>query len=207
MEDPKLQGTGPKRKRRFGATFWFGNPRFIDSKISGQYLRTRGDDRSCHCAGNVTAKDAKHTKRNPRRRDTSRATNPTGDNGENRGSNQSLFPPLPPVQKSQSRSLMPNDSATAAMRRGDWNISVMPRLCHARGSRAKWLVEETKPLLKSQGSPTSHRGIEFNPVFCSGETFPAHPLVRNRYKKLNSLGIVVQLSLAFIIPEARTKAQ
>ncbi len=81
---------------------------------------------------------------------------------------------------------MPNDSATAAMRRGDWNSSVMPRLCHARGSRAKWLVEETKPLLKSQGSPTSHRGIEFNPVFCSGETFPAHPLVRNRYKKLNS---------------------
>src|SRR5206468_9008735 len=58
------------------------------------------------CAGNVTARDAKHTKRIARRRGTSRPTNPTGDNGENRGSIQSLFRPLPPVQKSQRRSLM-----------------------------------------------------------------------------------------------------
>src|SRR5437867_4903927 len=75
-------------------------------------LRKRCDVRATHCARNVTAKHAKYTKRNPRhRRDISRPTNPTGDNGENRGSIQSLFAPLPPVQKSQRRSLMPNDKA------------------------------------------------------------------------------------------------
>ena len=40
---------------------------FIFSQIiSGQLLQTRSDDRPCHCAGNVTAKHAKYTKRNPR---------------------------------------------------------------------------------------------------------------------------------------------
>jgi hypothetical protein len=39
----KDQGTSPKRKRRFGATIWFGNPTFISSKIpacSGELVRT-----------------------------------------------------------------------------------------------------------------------------------------------------------------------
>ena len=92
----------PANPRRFPAlapAIWFGNPRFIDSKICGQNLQTRGGDRPCHRAGNVTAKDAKHTKRNPRhRRDTSRSTAPTGGNRGNSGSSPSLFSPLTPVQ-------------------------------------------------------------------------------------------------------------
>jgi hypothetical protein len=60
--------------------------------------------------------------------------------------------------------------------------SALPRttvLSAAAGGR-------NKTQLKFQGSPLSRRGIEFNPVFCSGATFWTHPLVRNRYKKLYS---------------------
>src|SRR6266540_4892941 len=72
-------------------------------KISGRPRRTRSDGRPCHCAGNVTATDAKHTKRNPRhRRETPRPPNSTGGNGGNRGPIPSPFPPLPPVQNARA---------------------------------------------------------------------------------------------------------
>jgi hypothetical protein len=44
----------PANPRRFPAlaeVIWFGNPRFIDSKFSGQNLQTRGDDRHAMAPG------------------------------------------------------------------------------------------------------------------------------------------------------------
>ena len=47
MKKPKLQGPGPKRKWRFGAAIWFGNPPFITQKISRSgSLRWRADHRA-----------------------------------------------------------------------------------------------------------------------------------------------------------------
>jgi len=54
-----------KGSKVHAAMIWFGSPSLIDSKIYGQNLLIRSVGRPCHCAGNVTAKHAKHTKRNP----------------------------------------------------------------------------------------------------------------------------------------------
>jgi hypothetical protein len=50
MKSPKLQGTRPKRKRRFGEAIWFGNPKSITQKLSGQTVQTRSAGRSDRCA-------------------------------------------------------------------------------------------------------------------------------------------------------------
>ena len=72
------------------------------SKISGRPRRPRSDGRPCRCAGNVTATDAKHTKRNPRhRRERPLSANSTGGNGGNRGPIPSPSP-LPPVQNARA---------------------------------------------------------------------------------------------------------
>ncbi len=84
-------------------------------KISGRPRRTRSDGRPCHCAGNVTATDAKHTKRNPRhRRETPRPPNSTGGNGGNRGPIPSPFPPLPPVQNARAAQFRRTQSSATA---------------------------------------------------------------------------------------------
>src|SRR5438094_10034800 len=63
MKNPKLQGTSPKRKRRFGAAPLFGIRMFITQKSPVlRSLEKRTDHRRCHCAGNVTTNHAKHTK-------------------------------------------------------------------------------------------------------------------------------------------------
>src|SRR5438128_12588926 len=67
LKNPKLQGTNPKRKRRLGAAP-FGNPNFIDSRISGPNLsEKRADGPSGHCARNISDMPTKHTKTNPQR--------------------------------------------------------------------------------------------------------------------------------------------
>jgi len=53
--------------------------------------------------------------------DSPRPTNPTGGNRENRGSSPSPFSPLPPVQKPQRRSLMPNAEVSDRRGQGRWS--------------------------------------------------------------------------------------
>ncbi len=72
-------------------------------------LRKRSVCRPGHRTRNVSENPAKHTERNRHhRRQTSQPPNSTGANRENRAPTPSPFPPLPPVQKSQRRSLIPN---------------------------------------------------------------------------------------------------
>src|SRR5438067_2505141 len=40
----------PGRFPALAPVIWFGNPTFINSKISGQLRRTRSDGWPCHCA-------------------------------------------------------------------------------------------------------------------------------------------------------------
>src|SRR5213592_4755919 len=62
MKNPKLQGAGPKRKRRFGAAPLFGIRMFITQESPVlRSLEKRSDHRRCHCAGNVTAKHTKES--------------------------------------------------------------------------------------------------------------------------------------------------
>ena len=46
-------------------------------------------------------------------------------------------------------------------------------------------TRQTKALWKTQGSPTSRRGIEFNPVFCRGSTPPPKPQLSPATKNLS----------------------
>src|SRR6266567_6494539 len=67
---------------------WFGNPNFIDSRISGPTLsEKRADGPSGHCARNISDVPTKHTKTNPQRPgECAWSLKPTGGNRVNRGS-------------------------------------------------------------------------------------------------------------------------
>src|SRR6266702_1460924 len=84
------------------SSVWFGNPNFIDSKISGPTLsEKRADGPSGHCARNISDGPTKHTKTNPQRPgECAWSPKPTGGNRVNRGSIPSPLPPWPPVQNS-----------------------------------------------------------------------------------------------------------
>jgi hypothetical protein len=87
------------------STDWFGNRRFIGSKLSGQNFQTRSDRRPCHCAEKVTAKDAKHTKRNPCL-PGNEPENPQKATKETKIQAAPSFSPFPSVQN--LRALTPN---------------------------------------------------------------------------------------------------
>src|SRR6266567_2059391 len=131
MKNPKLQGTGPKRKRRFGAAPLFGNVLIPSQKSPAKTLLLAVTAGLATALGNATAKDAEYTKRNPRRRDTSRATNPTGDNEE---SSLSPCPPLPPVQTARRAIAAERpSSATRPTRALDCNLDAMAGFAAAHG--------------------------------------------------------------------------
>src|SRR6266571_3306727 len=83
-----------------GSSALFGNPNFIDSRISGPTLsEKRADGPSGHCARNISDVPTKHTKTNPQRPgECAWSPKPTGGNRVNRGSIPSPWPPWPPVQ-------------------------------------------------------------------------------------------------------------
>ena len=66
----------------------FGNPNFIDSRISGPTLsEKRADGPSGHCARNISDVPTKHTKTNPQRPgECAWSPKPTGGNRVNRDS-------------------------------------------------------------------------------------------------------------------------
>jgi hypothetical protein len=87
----------------------FGNPRVINSKTSGPSLLAKTPLRSAgYCADNVTAKDAKHTKRNPRR-PWSHAESPQKTTKETKMQTAPSFSLFPSVQN--LRDLTPNVTA------------------------------------------------------------------------------------------------
>src|SRR6266700_6847092 len=65
---------------------WFGNPNFIDSRISGPTLsEKRADGPSGHCARNISDVPTKHTKTNPQRPgECAWSPKPTGGNRVNK---------------------------------------------------------------------------------------------------------------------------
>src|SRR6266511_4286277 len=96
----------------------FGNRPFIDSKLSGQNLLTRSDRRLSRCAKNVTAQDAKHTKRNPCL-PWNEPENPQKATKETKIQAAPSFSSFPSVQN--LRALTPNDPAPRRAGRNDGN--------------------------------------------------------------------------------------